>query len=108
MHQVKGDLLKDMQDTWYFRVNIPKLPKEEFTEKIQPKLEELEDLWAFARATDVGKETQILLGLDPAPEKSIRLQSLRQTVQILAEFVSVSGGRRKASSTKTEKPKATV
>ena len=108
MHRVKGDLLKDMQDTWYFQVNIPKLPKEEFTEKIQPKLEELEDLWAFTRATDVDKKTQILIGLDPVPEKAIRLEGLRKTVQILAEFISASGGRRKASSTKTEKPKATA
>jgi hypothetical protein len=108
LHQVQGDLLKDMQDTWYFRVSIPKLTKEEFNLKIQPKLEELATLWAFVRATDVDKETQILVGLDPAPDKVIRLQGLRQTVQILADFTKASGGSGKTSSTKSEKSTATV
>lgn len=108
LHRVQGDLLKDMQDTWYFRISIPKLTKEEYTEKIQPNLEELEDIWTFVRATNVGKETQILIGLDPIPDKAIRLQGLRKTVQILSDLVTASGGSRNASSTKAEKPTTTV
>ena len=108
LHQVQGELLKDMQDTWYFRVTIPKLPKEEFNEQIQPKLEELTTIWAFVRATNVDKETQILVGLDPAPDKAIRLIGLRQTVQILAELMKVSRESGKAASAKAEKSKAAV
>jgi hypothetical protein len=109
MHKLQGDLLKDMQETWYFQVIIPKIPKEEFTEKIQPKLKELENYWAFIRATPMNdKTTQILVSLDPVPEKAIRLQGLRETVQILKDVVKESGGRRKASPAKAEKPTVTA
>lgn len=108
MHQLKGDLLKDMQDTWYFQIFIPKMSKEEFNDKIQPKLKELEQYWAFVRATELDKETQILVSLDPAPGKAIRLQGLRETVQVLADISKTSGVDRKPASTKVEKPTVTT
>ncbi|MFW9831826.1 MAG: hypothetical protein ACFFD8_08625 [Candidatus Thorarchaeota archaeon] len=108
IYNLRGEILKDMQDTWYIRVPFPKIPDVKVMENVQPQLNELEKIWAFVRLNTTDNKTQILVGLDPPPERSIRLQGLRRTIEILGEISKVIPKTSKASETKKEKPEATT
>lgn len=90
MLHLRVEILKDMADTWYLRMELPKFSETQFTEEIQPKLKELEEQWSFVRANDINQKTRFLVSLDPAPDLAIRLQGLRKTVEILAEITKAA------------------
>lgn len=90
MLHLRVEILKDMEDTWYLRMELPKFSETKFTEEIQPKLKELEEQWSFVRANDINRKTRFLVSLDPAPDLMIRLQGLRKTVEILAEITKAA------------------
>lgn len=108
MHGLRGKILKDMQDTWYMSVAFPKVSDEQVMEEIQPKLNELEKIWAFARFNTVDNKTQILVGLDPPPNRTIRLEGLRQTVQLIAEISKLIPKTSKRPGAQKEEPVASV
>ncbi len=89
MHGLGVQILKDMQDTWYLRMEFPKFSEGDFMKNVQPQLKELESHWIFVRAANINTKTEILVGLDPPPEKSIRLEGLRKTAEILAEIAKI-------------------
>jgi hypothetical protein len=90
MLHLRVEILKDMADTWYLRLELPKFSETIFAEEIQPKLKELEEQWSFVRASDINRKTRFLVSLDPAPDLAIRLQGLRKTVEILAEIAKAA------------------
>jgi hypothetical protein len=102
MLHLQVEILKDLEDTWYLRMELPKFSEPKFSEDVQPKLEELKELWSFVRANDINRKTRFLVSLDPIPDLSIRLQGLRKTVKILAEITKVAPKSRKQAKT-TEK-----
>jgi hypothetical protein len=103
MHGLSTEILKDMQDTWYLRIEFPKFKDEDFSDHVQPQLKELEDLWSFVRVNTINSNTQILVGLDPPPGRTMRLGGLRKTAMILAEIAKVAPkATRKRASTKAE------
>jgi len=100
MHGLSAELLKDMQDTWYLRIEFPQFNDEEFSELVQPQLKALGEFWSFVRVNSINSNTQILIGLDPPPEKAMRLGGLRKTAVILAEIAQVApkkSSRKRAS-----------
>jgi hypothetical protein len=90
MFHLQVEILKDMADTWYLRMELPKFSETKFTEEVQPKLQELEAQWSFVRANDINRKTRFLVSLDPAPDLAIRLQGLRKTVEILSEIAKAA------------------
>lgn len=86
MHGLSAQILKDMQDTWYLRIEFPKFKDEEYTEHVQPQLKALEEFWSFVRINNINSNTQFLIGLDPPPDKTMRLDGLRKTAMILSEI----------------------
>ncbi len=101
IHDIKITILKDLRETWYLSVTFPSYSKDTFAEKVEPEIKELEKYWSFVRTRPLEKQTQILIGLDPAPRTVIRLQSLRETVQILARILK---GAPKSKVKRTDKP----
>jgi hypothetical protein len=100
MHGLSADILKDMHDTWYLRIEFPKFKEEDFAEQVQPQLKALEEFWSFVRANDIDSNTQILVGLDPPPDTFMRLGGLRKTAEILAVIAEIApkkAGRKSAS-----------
>ncbi len=104
MHGLSGRILKDMQDTWYLRIEFPKFKDEDFTEYIEPQLKALNEFWTFVRVNNINATVQILVGLDPPPGKAMRLHGLRRTAEILAEIAKVAPKKtsRKRTSTTVE------
>jgi hypothetical protein len=102
--ELQGEILKDMQDTWYLRVSFPKFSNSEYTEIVQPNLQNLKKYWAFVRAHNINKSTQILISLDPAPNLAIRLQGLRETTKILTEIASAAPKPKKQNQATKEDP----
>lgn len=90
MLHLRVEILKDMEDTWYLRMELPKFSETKFVEEVQPKLKELEEQWSFVRANDINRKTRFLVSLDPAPDLAIRLQGLRKTVEILSEIAKAA------------------
>lgn len=90
MHELSGEILKDMQDTWYLRIEFTQPKDDEFTELVEPQLKALEDFWSFVRVNNIDSNMQILVGLDPPPEKVMRLDGLRKTAEILAEIAKAT------------------
>lgn len=104
MHALQGEILKDMEETWYLRVIFPKFADTQFTEAIEPKIKQLEEIWSFVRTNNINDETQILISLDPAPDLVVRLQGLRQTVQLVAEIALAVPNSNKNTDASKEKP----
>lgn len=102
--RLQGEILKDMQDTWYLRIVFPKLTDTQYAEIIQPNLQKLEEYWAFVRAHNINKNTQVLISLDPTPDLAIRLQALRETINVLAEIAKAAPKARKLDQPSKEKP----
>jgi hypothetical protein len=104
MHGLSGEILKDMQDTWYLRIVFPKFKEEDYTEHVQPQLKALGEFWSFVRFNNINSESQILVGLDPPADRTMRLGGLRRTAMILAEIAKVTPKKptRKRASTKVE------
>jgi hypothetical protein len=90
VYRLSAEILKDMQDTWYLRIDFPEFKEEAFTEHVEPQLKALGEFWAFVRVNNFNSNTQILLGLDPPPGKSTRLEGLRKTAMILAEIAKAA------------------
>jgi hypothetical protein len=99
MLHLQVEVLKDMADTWYLRMELPKFSETKFAEVIQPKLKELEEQWSFVRANDINRKTRFLVSLDPAPDLAVRLQGLRKTAEILSEIAKAA-----PKSSKSAKP----
>ena len=70
---------------------------------METEIKKLEKYWSFVRTQPLDKQTQILIGLDPAPRTVIRLQSLRETVQILARILKGAPKSKVKRSNKPEK-----
>ena len=65
--------------------------------------QKLEEYWAFVRAHNINKNTQVLISLDPAPDLAIRLQALRETINVLAEIAKAAPKARKLDQPSKEK-----
>ncbi len=102
MHGLSAEILKDMQDTWYLRIEFPKFKDEDMSEHVQPQLKALGEFWSFIRVNNINANTQILVGLDPPPEKMMRLAGLRKTAVILGEIAKVAP--KKSSRKRTTTP----
>lgn len=90
MHGLSANILKDMQDTWYLRIEFSKFSEEGFTEHVQPQLKALREFWSFVRVNDIDAKTQFLIGLDPPSGKVMRLGGLRKTAVILRDIAKVA------------------
>ncbi len=104
MHGLSADILKDMQDTWYLRIEFPKFSEEAFTEHVQPQRKVLQEFWSFVRVNNIDTKIQFLIGLDPPLGTAMRLEGLRKTAVILADIAKAAPkpASRKRSSTAVE------
>jgi hypothetical protein len=106
LHGLSAEILKDMQDTWYLRIDFPEFSEEAFSEHVEPQLKALREFWSFVRINSFNSNTQVLIGLDPPPGKAMRLGGLRKTAMILAEIGKAAPKKasRKRATTPVEAP----
>ncbi|MFX1317646.1 MAG: hypothetical protein ACFE9D_00790 [Promethearchaeota archaeon] len=106
LYDLSADILKDMQDTWYLRIDFPEFSEEAYSEQVEPQLNALREYWSFVRVNNFNSNTQFLIGLDPPPERAMRLDGLRKTAIILAEIAEAAPKKasRKRSATPVEAP----
>jgi hypothetical protein len=106
LHRLSAEILEDMQDTWYLRIDFPEFTEEAFSEHVEPQLKALREFWSFVRVNSFNSNTQVLIGLDPPPGKAMRLGGLRKTAMILAEIAKAAPKKksRKRTTTPVEAP----
>ena len=106
LYDLSAEILKDMQDTWYLRIDFPEFSEEAYSEHVKPQLEALREYWSFVRVNNFNSNTQFLIGLDPPPERAMRLDGLRKTAMILAEIAEAAPKKasRKRPATSVEAP----
>jgi hypothetical protein len=90
MHRLDVTILKDLESTWYLRVSSGPLKAAQLAEVVQPRLHKLEKSWSHVASQTSNHETELLVGLDPASRQGIRLQTLRETLQLLAEIAQAA------------------
>jgi hypothetical protein len=86
IHGVKAEILKDMDGTWYLRFTCPPMRAALMAKAVNHRVETLKADWAYVNVRVKEQATQILIGLDPAPNKVTRLRTLRETIHLLADI----------------------
>jgi len=89
-HRLDVTILKDLESTWYLRVRSGPFTTDQLTEIVQPRLRKLEESWSHVASQTNDHETEVLVGLDPASGRGIRLHTLRETLQLLAEIAQTA------------------
>ena len=90
MHGVNAEILKDMDGTWYLRFKCPPMSAALMAKSVNHRIETLKADWVYVNLRSTTKETQILIGLDPAPHKVTRLRTLRDTIHLLADIAKAA------------------
>jgi len=89
-HSLEVTILKDLESTWYLRVKSGPFATDQLTEAVQPRLRKLEESWSHVACQANNHGTEVLIALDPASRQGIRLHTLRETLQLLAEIVQAA------------------
>ncbi len=84
MQRISAEILKDMDGTWYLRFTCPAMGAALMAKALTHRVMTLKADWAYVNVRSTKQETQILIGLDPAPNKVMRLRTLRETILLLA------------------------
>ncbi len=90
MHGVNAEILKDMDGTWYLRFTCPSMGEAMMAKAVNHRVETIKADWAYVRVRITKREMQILIGLDPAPNKVTRLRTLRETIHLLADIAKAA------------------
>lgn len=90
IHKLDVTILKDLESTWYLRVSSGPLKADQLAEAVRPRLHKLEESWSYVTAQTNDHETEVFVGLDPASSQGIRLRTLRETLQLLAEIAETA------------------
>ncbi len=90
MHGVSAEILKDMDGTWYLRFTCPPMRAALVAKAVNHRIQTLQADWAYVNLRSTKQETQILIGLDPAPNKVTRLRTLRETIHLLADIAKAA------------------
>jgi hypothetical protein len=90
MHGVNAEILKDMDGTWYLRFTCPPMGAALMAKTVNHRIETLKADWAYVNLRTTPQELQILIGLDPAPNKVTRLRTLRDAIHLLADIAKAA------------------